>query len=515
MPVGARTGADDSCTACRGLRTRGGQHPSGVRRVGGGRVGDPPVRPRTVASCFAAVQGSRRFWALCRGKVTAHRIRLDVTEQQARTLARWCEAARLAWNWGLSERDRQYRDRVGGPAFDRQRGNWIPVGEKWQPDPEAPRENLDRLTTRVRREARPWWMVEPPARVYRSEFRTLDEAWRRCRDGLAGRPVPKGRATSFGLSNQDVRLDGRRVRLPKIGWLRLAERLRWRGAVKTVRVSFEAGRWYLALGVDWDHQRRPAPGVSAGLDVGVKTLAVLASADGRLVRRYANPRAHDALLRRLQRAGRAVSRKQKGSANWRKAVLRLARVHARIAAVRRDATEQVSTSVARSVRRVGIEDLAVRDMLRSPLMARRVADAAMSRLRSRVGVKVCEAGGQVLVASRFYASTRTCSVCRGRTGRIPAGQVGLGVRRWTCEHCGAAHDRTVNSARNLDPAVWSEQMDAAGRAESQNARGQACQSVSADGGGLAEAGSALARNPHAGAVSPRRDELVARHRAPG
>ena len=170
-------------------------------------------------------------------------------------------------------------------------------------------------------------MVEPPARVYRSEFRTLDEAWRRCRDGLAGRPVPKRRATSFGLSNQDVRLDGRRVRLPKIGWLRLAERLRWPGAVKTVRVSFEAGRWYLALGVDWDHQRRPAPGVSAGLDVGVKTLAVLASADGRLVRRYANPRAHDALLRRLQRAGRAVSRKQKGSANWRKAVLRLVLRH--------------------------------------------------------------------------------------------------------------------------------------------------------------------------------------------
>ena len=241
-PVAIRRAADSGGEAMTGWRFRrfaavaaavligcSSAHAQSARREcagGGGRVGDPPVRPRTVASSFAAVQGSRRFWALCRGKVTAHRIRLDVTEQQARTLARWCEAARLAWNWGLSERDRQYRDRVSGPAFDRRRGNWIPVGEKWQPDPEAPRENLDRLTTRVRREARPWWMVEPPARVYRSEFRTLDEAWRRCRDGLAGRPVPKRRATSFGLSNQDVRLDGRRVRLPKIGWLRLAERLR-------------------------------------------------------------------------------------------------------------------------------------------------------------------------------------------------------------------------------------------------------------------------------------------------
>ena len=171
----------------------------------------------------------------------AHRIRLEVTDQQARTLERWCEAARLAWNWGVSERDRQHRDRVGGPAFARRRGRWIPVGPQWQPDPDAPREDLDRLTTRVRRKAGLWWMVEPPARVYRTEFRTLDEAWRRCRDGLSRRPVPKRRATSFGLSNQDVRLDGHRVRLPKIGWLRLTERLRWRGTVKTVRVSCRGG----------------------------------------------------------------------------------------------------------------------------------------------------------------------------------------------------------------------------------------------------------------------------------
>ena len=455
------------------------------------------------------IAGPARLHRGVRGGVTAHRIRLDVTDQQARTLARWCEAARLAWNWGLSECDRQYRDRGGGPAVVRRRGKWIQVGPQWQPDPEASREDLNRLTTRVRRGARLWWMVEPPARVYRTELRTLDEAWRRCRDGVAARPVPKRRTTSFGLSNQDVRLDGRRVRLPKLGWLRLAERLRWRGTVKTVRVSREAGRWYVAFGVDWDRQRGQAPDVSAGLDVGVRTLAVLASADGRLQRRYANPRAHDALLRRLRRAGRAVSRKQAGSANWRKAVLRLARLHAQVAAARRDVTEQVSTSVARSVRQVGIEDLSVRDMLRNRLLARRVADAALSRLLGRVRVKVCEAGGQVLVAPRFYASTRTCSECRVRTDRIPAGQAGLGVRRWTCERCGAAHDRVVNSARNLDPTVWSEEMDAAGRAESQNARGQACQSpASADGGGLAEAGSALARNPHAGALLPRRAELL-------
>ena len=454
--------------------------------------------------------------------MTAHRIRLDVTEQQARTLARWCEAARLAWNWGLSERDRQYRDRVGGPAFDRRRGNWIPVGEKWQPDPEAPRENLDRLTTRVRREARP--VVDGRAAGPRLPLR-IPYAGRGLASvsgrfgGPAGaeepgdvvRPLQPGRPArrSPGAAAEDRLAAACRAPAVAGSGQDRACQLRGRPVV--------SGPWSRlgssAPSGSWRERRSGCRREDIGRSrVGGRSpCAPVRQSAGRTMRCSAVSSVRGVPCRANGRA----------SANCRKAVLRLARVHARIAAVRRDATEQVSTSVARSVRRVGIEDLAVRDMLRSPLMARPVADAAMSRLRSRVGVKVCEAGGQVLVASRFYASTRTCSVCRGRTGRIPAGQAGLGVRRWTCEHCGAAHDRTVNSARNLDPAVWSEQMDAAGRAESQNARGQACQSpVSADGGGLAEAGSALARNPHAGAVSPRRDELVgegrhARHKASG
>ena len=102
----------------------------------------------------------------------------------------------------------------------------MPAGPEWVPDADAPQEDLDRLTTRVRRAARLWWMVEPPARVYRSEFRTLREAWARCRAGLARRPVPKREARACGLSNQDVRFDGRGVRVPKLGWIRMAERVR-------------------------------------------------------------------------------------------------------------------------------------------------------------------------------------------------------------------------------------------------------------------------------------------------
>lgn len=431
----------------------------------------------------------------------AHRIRLYPTAAQERALCRWREAARLAWNWALSESDRQHRDRVGGRAFIRRRGKWVPVGPEWQADEGSVREDLDRLATRVRRRGCLWWMVEPPARVYRSEFRVLREAWRRCREGLARRPVPKRYAGGFGLSNQDVQFDGRGARVPKLGWIRTAERVRWRGRVKTARVTREADAWYLSVNLDWERRRRPAPVCSAGLDVGVKTLAVLASADGKIVERFANPRGAAALARRVRRAGRAVSRRSRGSSNRRKAVLRLARLHQRAAAVRREATETVSTCVARRVRRVGVEDLAIKGMLRGSRFAGAVADAAMARLRERVGVKVLEAGGEVSVAPRSYPSTRLCSQCGARTARIPRGHAGLRVRRWTCESCGAVHDRDLNAARNLDPSAWSGG-DAASWAESENACGDVCQERAlVRSGDVDEAGSAIARNPHAGTTS--------------
>ena len=185
---------------------------------------------------------------------------------------------------------------------------------------------------------------------------------------------------SFGLSNQDVaRLERRRVCLLKLGWVRLEEPLRWRGRVKTARVSCEAGRWYLSLATDWQRRRGPAPAVSAGVDVGLKTLATVASANGVVERRFENPRALDAVARRFERAARAVSRRQRGSARWQKAVARLGRLHARVTALRRDAGEKATTAIARAVGWVGIEDLSINGMLRNHRMARRVAAASMPR----------------------------------------------------------------------------------------------------------------------------------------
>lgn len=152
---------------------------------------------------------------------------------------------------------------------------------------------------------------------------------------------------------------------------------------------------------------------------------------------------------------------------------------------------------------MGVEDLSVRGMLRSRRMSRRVADAAMSRLISRTTTKVREAGGEVATAPRNYPSTRMCSGCGGRTSQIPPGLAGLRIRRWTCERCGSVHDRDVNAAKNLDPGRLRKTNDAASCAESENARGEACQATAAGrAGGLDEAGSANARNPHAGATAP-------------
>ena len=251
----------------------------------------------------------------------------------------------------------------------------------------------------------------------------------------------------------------------------------------------------------------------------------MASSDGEVLETFENPRPYAAALRRLRRAQRAVSRCQRGSRNRRKAVVRLERVHRRVGAIRRDAAEKASTAVARRVAEVGLETLNVRGMVRRSRpaadvdprrrekrrrrrMARPVLDAGMSRVVSVVERKVGELGGCRPPGPVAVSVVAHVLGLRLEDGGDPAGVRGppgspLALRALRC----LDHDRDVNAARNLDPAVWRDPVDAGSQPESVNACGGACQAASA-AGGSGESGSAIARTPMRGDSHA---ELGARH----
>nr|WP_282959005.1 RNA-guided endonuclease TnpB family protein [Actinoplanes xinjiangensis] len=213
------------------------------------------------------------------------------------------------------------------------------------------------------------------------------------------------------------------------------------GAVpSTVTVSQDrAGRWFVSLRVVVPAVTAAATTAMVGVDAGLNRLLTLS--DGTTVD---NPRQEARERAALVRAQRKLARKGKGSRNREKARVKVARVHARIADRRRDALQKVTTRLVRENQVLVIEDLAVRNMLKSHTLARAISDASWGMFRTLLEYKAQEYGRTLIAVPRWYPSTRLCSVCGTQ-----AQKMALSVREWTCTGCDTRHDRDVNAARNI------------------------------------------------------------------
>ncbi|MDU8999498.1 RNA-guided endonuclease TnpB family protein [Streptomyces mirabilis] len=208
----------------------------------------------------------------------------------------------------------------------------------------------------------------------------------------------------------------------------------------TVTVSQDAaGRWFVSMLCD-DPGVKPLParGNAVGIDAGLEHLLTLSTGE-----KIANPRHERRDRAALAREQRRLARKEKGSANRARARLKVARIHARIADRRRDTLHKLTTRLVRENQMIVIEDLTVRNMVKSHRLARSISDAAWSEFRSMLEYKAQWYGREVIAVDRWFPSSRLCSACGTLREAMP-----LNVRTWTCD-CGTTHDRDVNAAHNL------------------------------------------------------------------
>jgi putative transposase len=250
----------------------------------------------------------------------------------------------------------------------------------------------------------------------------------------------------------------RSIRLPRLGLLGVREdtrKLRRMLAKGRARILFATvshavgGRWKVSLNIEAGSfhpaRRHPADEVHRpiGIDRGLRTFAVLADAEGRELERIEAPRPLREGLRKLRRLSRAFARKQKGSQNRRRARERLARFHHRIGNVRRDFVHRASTRLAQTHGQLVLEPLCTIGLMQGRL-ARSLADSAWAAFARVLNYKVVWLGGTLLLADRFYPSTRRCSAC-GEVGEA----VPLSERTFRCRRCGHEADRDTNAAANL------------------------------------------------------------------
>jgi putative transposase len=370
--------------------------------------------------------------------IIAHKIALDPNNKQATYFAKATGTARFAYNWALAEWQRQY--------------------DAWKEDNNLPKPSqsaLRRQLNAIKREQFPW-MLEVTKNAPQMAIIQLGAAFKNFFAGRARHPKfrKKGVHDRFSLTNDQFSVDGSRIRIPNLGWVRMREPLRFTGKIMSAMVSRVADRWFVSITVDTeDPPKRKAENQGSrsdtspaqqgkdvvGVDLGVAALATLSTGET-----ITGPKAHTTLLKRLQRLSRSLSRKQKGSSNRAKAKAKLARLHARIANIRNDATHKLTSDLTRRFHTIGIEGLNVRGMMANRHLARSIADMSFFEFRRQLEYKAERRGGQVVVADRWFPSSKMCSACGAVQKKMP-----LSVRQWTCPLCGTKHDRDINAAVNL------------------------------------------------------------------
>jgi putative transposase len=384
--------------------------------------------------------GCRRPWVFWGLVLVRYRYRLYPSPGQQRSLARVFGCARVVYNDCLRLREEYHA-----------------AGERIS-DTDVQR----RVITLAKLTPERAWLAEVPSvalvqacndarRAYRNFFGSLSGNRKGRRVGHPRFRRKHGRQ-SIRLTRNGFSLNGTRLYVAKVGQIKV----RWSRPLpsppSSVTVICEPdGRYYASFVVE----RQPAPlprcEREVGVDVGLDRLVV--TSGGEII---ANPRFLRAKQRRLAKAQRVLSRKPKGSANRAKARHRVAVVHRKVRETRRDHAHKIALRLIRDNQAVYAEDLAVFGLARSRL-AKSVHDAGWSQLLRLLAEKAEYYGRGFYQVGRFVPTSQTCSQCGANDGPKP-----LNVRAWTCDACGAVHDRDVNAARNILAAGRVERLNACG-----------------------------------------------------
>ncbi|MGW5362938.1 IS607 family element RNA-guided endonuclease TnpB [Actinopolymorpha pittospori] len=410
-----------------------------------------------------------------------YRYALDPTPRQARYMAGHCAAARKAFNWGLGRVKANLDQRAAEATYGIPE-EFLTPGLNWS------LYSFRRDWNQVKNDVAPWW-AEYSKESYSAGLDALARALKNWGDSRQGKH--KGRVVGFPrfkskrrtvpscrFTTGTIRCEERYAVLPRIGRVKLHEhptRLldalgEGSARIMSATIRFERGRWFVSFTVEASlPELTPArPDAAIGVDLGIKTLATLSEGPP-----TPNPRHYAQAQRKLARLSRRVSRRRgpdrrigqaasnAGSKRWQRANVQRNRVHHRVADQRRDAMHKLTTRLASTYGTIVVEDLNITGMLSNRKLARHIADAGFGEFRRQLEYKAERFGGRVIVADRWFPSSKTCSGC----GTVKA-KLLLSEREYVCESCGLIMGRDKNAARNLAALAV-----AASSAETQNGRG--------------------------------------------
>ena len=364
--------------------------------------------------------------------VRGYKTELDLNNEERTACLKHAGAARFAYNWGLARSIEAYRTTGKRPtAIDlhKQLNALKPTDFPWMYEVSkcAMQEALRDLNT-----------------AYRNFFRRVALKKQGLRRGKLGFPKMKKKSKAIGSFRLtgSIKVFSDAVQLPRLGRLRLHEHdfIPLDAKVLSATVSEQAGRWFVSIQVE-EEQEKPTPTATTpiGVDLGVKLLATCSDE-----MTFENPRALKHAQKRLRRLERQKSRRTKGGMNRKKTCRKLAKQHARVAYIRKDATHKLTSYLSKNHALVAIEDLHVAGMLKNHKLAQAVSDSNFGEIRRQLEYKASWQSVHVVIIDRWFASSKTCSGC----GWVDEDQ-DLSDRTFICQECGFGMDRDLNAAINI------------------------------------------------------------------
>jgi IS605 OrfB family transposase len=374
-------------------------------------------------------------------KITrGYKTELDLNNKQRTACLQHAGAARYAFNWALAKKQETYKAGQRTPtAID-----------------------LHRELNKLKKTELSWMYGVSkcaPQEALRHVDKAFDNFFRKVKlkkqgkfKGKVGFPKFKKKSKgigSFRFTTGAIEVFSDAIQLPRLGKLRLKEHdyLPVNAHILSATVSEQAGHWFVSVQVEQElAEPQRATGQPIGIDLGIKTLATLSDATP-----FENPHALKHQLKKLRRFSRAHSRKQKGSKNREKSRKKLAKLHSRIANIRKDALHKTTSQLVAKTKPASerpslivLEDLNIAGMLKNRKLSRAIADVGMSEFRRQLEYKAAQAGITVKFADRWYASSKTCSIC----GWVNE-DLDLSQRVFVCIDCGYFADRDYNAAKNI------------------------------------------------------------------
>ena len=346
--------------------------------------------------------------------IRSHKIALDTVDEQCSWFSQQCGYSRFAFNYALSD-------------FKDESRHWKELNKRFN----IAKRGID-------------WTRDMDQRAALFGIKNLGDAISRWRSGQNRFPKRKKRRDrqSYSTNPESVVVKGKRIRLPKIGWVRMFQKLRFKGEIVKVTISRTAHRWFVSLTVDTGKAKVPRDtrGLPVvGIDVGINSLATLDTG-----KQYPNPRPLRCYEKKLKREQRKLSKKEFLSNNWFKQKRKVERLHYRIACIRIDAHHKATTEIVNHASAIGIETLKITNMLKNKNLAKALSDSALGGFLEKLKSKAKVLGIPVIQAPQFFASSKTCSNCVHKKKELT-----LSERQYHCSVCNYSVDRDVNAAINL------------------------------------------------------------------